>query len=284
MKQKLNSYWRLMRFDKPIGIWLLLLPTLWALWLAASGPPPVATLVIFIVGTVLMRAAGCVINDYADRHFDGRVTRTHQRPIVSGEVSPKAAITLFFCLLCSAFFLVLLTNKLTLMLSFVAVLLAASYPFCKRFMPLPQVVLGAAFAWSIPMAFTAINNRFDSRIMVLYIAVLLWTLVYDTFYAMADQPDDEIIGINSSAIFFAPNQRLITAILQFVVIVMLLFVGLVFSLTWPYFVALIGASGCFVYQQYLLTKNSPASYMAAFYQNRWLGVLVMLGIVFSHGF
>ena len=214
-----------MRFDKPIGTLLLLWPTLWALWFAAEGAPSTKNLIIFILGVVLMRAAGCVINDFADQNLDGHVERTQSRPIPSGAVSSKEALTLFALLCASAFILVLLTNSLTIKLAFVAVALAACYPFMKRFTHLPQVVLGTAFAWSIPMAFAAEAEQLPTELWALYAAVVLWTVAYDTFYAMVDREDDLKIGVKSTAILFGDMDIVITSSLQVLVLIALAMTG-----------------------------------------------------------
>ncbi|OYT94169.1 MAG: 4-hydroxybenzoate polyprenyltransferase, partial [Pseudomonas sp. PGPPP3] len=205
---------QLMRLDKPIGIYLLLWPTLWALWVAAKGVPSASNLLIFVGGVILMRAAGCVINDYADRHFDGHVSRTQARPLASGKVKPREALALFAGLVALSFALVLCTNATTVWLSFGGVALAACYPFMKRYTFYPQVVLGAAFSWGMPMAFSAETGSVPPEAWLLYIANLLWTVAYDTYYAMADREDDLKIGVKSTAILFGDADRLIIACLQ----------------------------------------------------------------------
>ena len=223
---KANALWRLMRFDRPIGIYLLLWPMLWALWFAADGFPRLVTLAIFVAGGTLMRAGGCVINDYADREIDGHVERTRERPLATGEVSSREALTLFVLLMLAAFALVLLTNRLTIYLSLGGVVLAASYPFSKRFIWLPQVYLGAAFAWSVPMAYAAQSGSISSVAWLLYIATVVWTTGYDTLYAMVDRDDDLRIGVRSSAILFADLDRLFVGILQASTLAVLLLAGL----------------------------------------------------------
>jgi len=212
--ERLQQYWLLARFDKPIGILILLWPTLWALWVASSGKPDMLVLVVLCLGVVLMRAAGCVINDYADRDFDPHVARTKQRPIAAGKVSPKEALIVFVVLCLLAFGLVLLLNLYTIMLSFVAAFLAASYPFMKRYTHLPQAYLGIAFGWAVPMAFSAQTNTIPTVGWIMYLAVVLWALVYDTMYAMVDKDDDLKIGVKSTAILFGDYDRHIMAVLQ----------------------------------------------------------------------
>ncbi|MDO7653507.1 MAG: 4-hydroxybenzoate octaprenyltransferase, partial [Porticoccus sp.] len=240
-KDRLPDFFRLMRFDKPIGTLLLLWPTLWALWLAAEGIPSTKTLIIFTLGVILMRAAGCVINDFADHRVDAHVERTQNRPIPSGAVSTKEALMLFVLLCSSAFALVLLTNALTIKLAFGGVALAACYPFMKRFTHLPQVVLGAAFAWSIPMAFAAETNQLRMELWALYAAVVLWTVAYDTFYAMVDREDDLKIGVKSTAILFGDMDITITSSLQILVLIALAMTGANFDRGLWFYLSLLAA-------------------------------------------
>ncbi len=281
LMQKLPLYLRLMRADKPIGTLLLLWPTLWALWLAAGGWPRWHLLLIFALGVFLMRSAGCVINDYADRNFDGAVQRTALRPLATGSVSKREALSLCAALCALAFVLVLFTNKLTILLSFGAVMLAGLYPFMKRFTYLPQVVLGAAFGWSIPMAFAAQSQTLPRGCWILFIANVLWTVVYDTFYAMIDRDDDLKIGVKSTAILFGEDDRLITGALQICVLFALVLVGTQFKLGYWYFVALIGAGGLFIYQQYLIRYRQRDACFRAFLHNNWVGAVIFAGI-FMH--
>ena len=214
MRGKAIHYIHLMRLEKPIGILLLLWPTLSALWIAAEGIPDPLILVVFILGVIVMRSAGCVINDYADRHIDGNVTRTINRPLVMGVITERQALTTFFILAVLAFLLVLLLNTLTMLLSIVALFLAATYPFMKRYTSLPQVYLGMAFGWAIPMAFAAQLNTVPLVAWLLFVANILWSTIYDTFYAMADRDDDRLIGVKSTAILFGDDDKMITSILQ----------------------------------------------------------------------
>jgi 4-hydroxybenzoate polyprenyltransferase len=270
-----------MRMDKPVGIYLLLWPTLWALWLASLGIPEVDVLVIFVLGVVVMRAAGCVINDIADRKIDGHVKRTQARPLISGAVSLKQAWLCFFGLLLIALLLVLQLNIQTVYLSFVAVLLASAYPFMKRYTQLPQVVLGAAFSWAIPMAFMAVNQHVPSWIWWLYAANLAWTVAYDTQYAMVDRDDDLKIGVKSTAILFGSYDRLWIGVLQFITIGCLAIMGTLLQLPWPFWVG----AGCvalmFIYHQRLLKSPTRETCFKAFIQNHWGGLALWLGLVFS---
>ena len=218
---RLGHYWRLVRADRPIGIYLLLWPALWALWVAAEGIPPWWTLLVFVLGTALMRSAGCAINDYADRDFDGQVSRTAQRPLATGLVSPREAVAVFVVLSLLAFALVLTLNTKTIAYSFVAVALAASYPFMKRYTHMPQLVLGMAFGWAVPMAFTALQNQTPPVAWVLFAATVVWALIYDTMYAMVDRDDDLKIGIKSTAILFGRFDRLVIGLLQVLMLALL---------------------------------------------------------------
>jgi len=273
-----TAYWQLMRFNKPIGTLLLLWPTLWALWLASDGLPQAKIASIFILGVVLMRAAGCVINDIADRKIDGRVKRTKQRPLVAGTVSTKSAVALFVGLCISAFALVLLTNTLTIALSFGGVALAFTYPFMKRHTHLPQIVLGAAFAWAVPMAFAAINNAIDPRSWLIYTVVVLWTVVFDTFYAMVDRDDDLKIGVKSTAILFGEGDRVITATLQLMVLLGLVMIGREFDLGFYFDLSVITCGGLFIWQQKLIKERRPELCFKAFLNNNWVGACVFIGI------
>lgn len=282
VRASLSDFIQLMRLDKPIGILLLLWPTLWSLWLAAEGVPSLKNLVIFTLGCVLMRSAGCVINDYADRDFDQHVQRTRERPITAGRVKPVYALLLFTGLCLVSLALVLLTNALTIKLACGAVALTAIYPYCKRHTHLPQIVLGAAFAWAIPMAWAAEKSAIIAPVWLVYCAAVLWTLVYDTFYAMVDREDDLKIGIRSTAILFGESDRAITGVLQGLVILSLLLVGQKFHLHWPYFLGLAVAAALFGWQQYLIRAREPAACFRAFLHNHWVGMVVFAGIAASY--
>lgn len=278
----LVAWWRLMRFDKPIGTLLLLWPTLWALWLAAGGVPDTKNLAIFIAGVVVMRAAGCVINDYADRHIDGHVSRTKARPIAAGHISPQAALFGFACLLLLALALVLQTNRFTLFLSFGALALASLYPFMKRHTHLPQVVLGAAFAWSIPMAFAAVTGELDRGIWLVYTGVVLWTVAYDTYYAMVDRRDDLKIGVKSTAILFGENDLTIIFCLQVMALGALAMAGSHFDRGLWYYAGLLVAGFLFIWQQWVARKRDAAGSFAAFLNNHWVGLVIFAGLALDY--
>lgn len=282
LKKQWPYYLQLMRLDRPIGTLLLLWPTLWSLWLAAKGVPSVKNLLIFSLGVLLMRSAGCVINDFADRKVDGRVSRTQNRPLASGKVTTKEALILFALLIVLAFILVLLTDTTTILLSVGGLVLAASYPFMKRYTHLPQVVLGAAFAWGIPMAFSAEAGGLHKEMWLIYTAVVLWTVAYDTFYAMVDRPDDLKVGVKSTAILFGDMDRVITGCLQALVIYSLYLVGQRFQLHWPFYVSLVVASGLFVYQQWLIRFREGPACFKAFLNNNYVGLAVFAGILLSY--
>lgn len=277
LKQRLVTYARLMRLDKPIGILLLLWPTYWALWLAAEGIPSFKNFVIFTLGVALMRSAGCVINDFADRKVDAHVKRTQHRPIATGLVSPKEALVLFVVLCLIAFGLVLLTNTLTVQLSFIALALAACYPFMKRYTHLPQVVLGAAYGFGIPMAFAAEAGELNKGVWLLFIPNVLWTVAYDTFYAMVDRDDDLKIGVKSTAVLFGEQDRFMTAMLQVLTLYTLYLAGRQFELGGYYLVGLAVAAGFFIYQQWLIRYRVREACFRAFLNNTWPGLAIFLG-------
>ena len=279
---QLKGFISLTRLDKPIGILLLLWPTYWALWLAAEGMPDWPVLVVFTLGVVLMRSAGCVINDYADRKIDGQVKRTQHRPMPTGLISPKQALGLFFALLIIAFMLVLTMNSLTIGLSFAAVALAACYPFMKRLTHLPQVVLGAAFGWSIPMAFAAQSNELPPVCWLLFAANLAWTVAYDTFYAMVDRDDDIKIGVKSTAILFGRYDRIIIGLLQTTTIYCLVKVGIELNLSLYYYVAITVAALLFVHQQWQTKVFNRAACFKAFLDNNKVGAVIFIGIFTSY--
>ncbi|MFK8047302.1 MAG: 4-hydroxybenzoate octaprenyltransferase [Halioglobus sp.] len=277
-KSKAAALLELIRFDKPIGTLLLLWPTLWALWIASEGVPDTKLLLIFIAGTFLMRSAGCIVNDIADRHVDAAVARTRSRPLVSGLVTVNEAMLFCSALSMMAFILVLFTNTLTIMLSLIAVLLAGTYPFMKRYTNLPQIVLGAAFSWGIPMAFSAQTGSLPAPLWLLYAGNLLWTVAYDTQYAMVDRDDDLKIGIKSTAILFGEADRLVIGTLQGLSLLALLLAGMRFELG-PYFYgSLAAAAALFVYHQGLIKERKPAACFKAFKHNNWVGLMVFLGI------
>lgn len=282
MTEKVKDYIQLTRTDKPIGTLLLLWPTLWALWIAAEGLPKLDVLLVFTLGVILMRAAGCVINDFADRHVDGHVKRTENRPMAAGRISSRAALTFFFALILLAFLLVLTMNTLTIMLSFVAVGLAACYPFMKRYTHLPQVVLGMAFGWAIPMGFAAQLDTVPSYAWLLFVANILWTVAYDTLYAMVDRDDDLKIGIKSSAILFAEKDKLIVGLLQLSSLLCLGVLGWLLALPSVYFMGLTLVAGLFVYQQTLIVERDRASCFKAFLHNNYVGMVIFVSLVLSY--
>ena len=279
---RLKQYWLLTRFDRPIGILILLWPALWALWVASDGRPDLGVLTVICLGVVLMRAAGCVINDYADREFDPHVARTKQRPIAAGKVKPKEALWIFVVLCLCAFGLVLTLNIFTILLSFIAAFLAASYPFMKRYTQLPQAYLGIAFGWAIPMSFSAQTNYIPLVAWVMYLAVVLWALVYDTMYAMVDKEDDLKIGVKSTAILFGSYDRYIMAFLQFIIIGLLIIVGQMKHLSWPYYGGILVATGLFVYQQKLIYYRDKTQCFKAFLNNNWFGMVVFIGLLVDY--
>ena len=274
---------QLMRLEKPIGIYLLLWPTLWALWVASKGVPGFKWLLIFVLGTLFMRAAGCVINDYADRHFDGHVARTKARPLADGRVTPREALILFAVLVALSFVLVLFTNLTTILLSFGGLALAACYPFMKRYTYYPQVVLGAAFSWGMPMAFSAVTGELPPpEAWLLYIANLLWTVAYDTYYAMTDREDDLNIGVKSTAILFGEADRLIILTLQGLALLCLAMAGARFSLGIWFLLGLLGAAACFAWEFWSTRGREPQACFAAFLHNHWAGLAILLGIVVDY--
>ncbi len=282
MIERLQQYLILMRFDKPIGIFLLLWPTLWALWIAAEGVPDRQVLIVFVAGVVLMRAAGCVINDYADREIDSQVRRTRERPITSGKISPKAALVLFVALCLVAFALVLTMNMLTIMMSFVAAFLAATYPFMKRYTYLPQVYLGAAFGWAVPMVFAAQTGEVPNEAWLLFIATVLWATAYDTMYAMVDRVDDLRIGVKSTAILFGEADRVIIGIMQALFFVVLLIVGEQLGMGLFYYGGVVLAVLSAIYQQYLLRDRDILLCFRAFLSNNTFGAVIFIGIVLHY--
>ena len=276
------QYYLLMRFDRPIGIFLLLWPTLWGLWIAAEGAPDGWVLTVFVLGVVLMRAAGCVINDIADRDIDPHVRRTQLRPIAAGRVSVKEALRLFIILCLLAFTLVLTMNRLTILLAFVGVFLAATYPYIKRYTHLPQIYLGMAFGWSVPMAFAAQTGTVPVIAWLVFIATVLWATVYDTLYAMVDRDDDVRIGVKSTAILFGEADRVIIAIIQGLLLLVLWLIGQRLSLGGYYYTGLLVAAALAVYQQYLIRERQPGQCFRAFLNNNWLGIAVFLGLVLNY--
>jgi len=277
----MNAYFRLMRLNKPIGIYLLLWPTYWALFLSAGGWPDIDLLIIFTFGVIITRSAGCVINDYADREIDKHIARTRDRPITAGEISPKAALLLFFALGLAAFALVLLTNTLTIKISFIALALAVLYPFTKRWTNLPQLILGLAFAMSVPMAFSAQTGTVPASAGWIFLATVLWTLIYDTLYAMADRDEDLKIGVKSTAILFAKYDQIFITLLQILLMIVFIKIGNLFDLGAFYDISLIIILLFMIYHQFLIKKRQKTDYFKAFINNHFIGMTVFFGIFLS---
>jgi 4-hydroxybenzoate polyprenyltransferase len=280
-REKFIDYWQLMRLHRPIGIFLLLWPTLWALWLAAGGVPPLHVLLVFVLGTALMRSAGCAINDYADRDFDPHVARTRDRPIAAGRVKPEEAVRLFVAVSLIAFgLLTSLKNVPAILLGIPAALLAGSYPFMKRWISIPQAYLGLAFSWGIPMAYAAIRHSVPwAEVLLLMTANVLWVIAYDTQYAMVDRADDLHIGVKSSAILFGRHDRLIVGILHALSLLLLLALGALSGRGSIYFAGLAAAAGFAIYQQWLTRMRDPALCFRAFLNNNYFGAAVFLGLL-----
>lgn len=277
--QRLADYAKLLRIDRPIGTLLLLWPTYWALWLAADGFPDIGNLIVFTLGVFFMRAAGCAINDYADRDWDRHVKRTKDRPLTAGRIEPWEAVALFAGLCLVSFLMVVLfTNSLTLYLSFGGALLAFIYPFMKRYTHLPQLFLGAAFSWAIPMAWAAQANEVSQLTWLLFTANVLWTVAYDTFYAMVDRDDDLKVGIKSTAILFGEADRAIIATLQTMVVIILLMVGTRAELGFFYYLGVAGMAALFIYQRLITRDRSRDGCFKAFLNNNWAGLAVFAGL------
>jgi 4-hydroxybenzoate polyprenyltransferase len=277
-------YAQLIRLDKPIGILLLLWPTLIALWIAAEGFPDSLVLFVFVAGVILMRSAGCAINDYADRHVDGKVKRTMQRPLAAGKITEKEALIVFASLSITAFLLVLLMNELTIWMAVAGVILAATYPFMKRYHYLPQVHLGAAFGWSAPMAYAAQANELTAVTWLIFLATILWATAYDTMYAMVDYDDDIKIGVKSTAILFGNQDRLIIGIIQLLLIFDLVLIGHRAGLSGFYYLGVTAATVLAVYQQYLIKDRVREDCFKAFLNNNWFGLVLFVGVALDYQF
>ncbi|MEJ2644047.1 MAG: 4-hydroxybenzoate octaprenyltransferase [Gammaproteobacteria bacterium] len=282
VKDRLYQYYRLTRLDRPIGSLLLLWPAMWALWIAGKGHPQPLIVAVFVLGVFIMRSAGCVLNDYADRHIDPHVKRTKARPLAAGQVSAREALILFVVLSLIAFALVLLLNRLTVLMSFGGIALAAVYPFTKRYTHLPQVFLGAAFGWAVPMAFAAQTGAVPKVGWLLFIAAILWAVVYDTMYAMVDRDDDLKIGVKSTAILFGDADRLIIGIVQALLLGALVLAGQLAHLHSMYYLGLAVAAGLALYQQYLIRGRQRDKCFQAFLNNNWFGGVVFAGIVLHY--
>lgn len=283
LANRLLQYAYLMRLNKPIGTYLLLWPTLWAVWIAGSGNPHWLIVVVFILGVVLTRSAGCVINDYADRNIDPYVERTQYRPLATGAVHPKEALGLFVVLMLGAFLLVLLLNWLTVILAFVGIGLMMLYPFMKRYTHLPQIFLGAAFGWAIPMAFAAQTNTISWLGWLLFFINILWIVAYDTMYAMVDRDDDLKIGVKSTAILFGNTDKFIIGLLQIAVLLLLVWIGWQEQFGVWYYVGLVVAVGLAVYQQWLIKDRERERCFQAFLNNHWFGMVIFFGIFLDYG-
>ncbi len=275
---------QLLRLDRPIGIYLLMWPTLWALWIAGDGAPSLKNLIIFILGVILMRSAGCAINDFADRGIDGDVARTKGRPIVTGRVTAKEALIAFATLIAISFVLVLFTSTQTLYWAFLAVGLAALYPFTKRYTHYPQVALGAAYSCSILLAFSAEKGSVPSAVWLIYLANLLWTIAYDTYYAMSDREDDLKIGVKSTAVLFGSADRAIILSLQAGALFLLLLAGNSFGLGGYFYLGLLGAAVCFIWEFRHTRQRDAQSALEAFLHNHWAGFAILLGIIAHYTF
>lgn len=281
-REKWTAVKQLTRMDKPIGTYLLLWPTLWALWVAADGWPTFHLLFVFCVGVFIMRSAGCVINDFADRKVDGHVKRTAERPLVAGTITNEQALSIFAFLIGGALSLVLTLSWFTIQLSVVALLLAASYPFMKRYTHFPQVVLGAAFSWGMIMAFAEAQGEIPAEAWMLFLANLLWTVAYDTMYAMVDRDDDVKIGVKSTAILFGKHDKRIVGFLQMMTLATLFTVGEMLAFGWPYQLSLVIVAGFFCYQQMIIAQRDRHACFRAFLNNHWVGLIIFLGIYIEH--
>ena len=284
IKERGYYYALLMRMNRPIGVYLLLWPTVWALWIAGEGNPDTGVTLVFVLGVVLMRSAGCVINDYADRDFDPHVSRTRNRPIAAGNVKPKEALLLFVMLCLAAFTLVLTMNWLTVGLSVGGVVLAAIYPFMKRYTYLPQVFLGLAFGWTIPMAFAAQTGEVPVIAWLLLTATVLWATAYDSMYAMVDVEDDLKIGVKSTAILFGEADKMIIGSMQVMFLITMVIVGNRLELGQYYFASLLVAALLVVYQQFLIRHRDPEGCFKAFLNNHWFGAVIFVGLVLHYWF
>jgi 4-hydroxybenzoate polyprenyltransferase len=282
LREKIDLYIQLTRLNRPIGFMLLLWPTLWSVWIAGQGTPDLLVLIVFTAGVILMRSAGCAINDYADRDIDLHVKRTCERPITSGRISPREALAVFAVISLISFALVLTMNRLTILLSFIGVFLAASYPFMKRYTHLPQAYLGIAFGWATPMAFAAQTGELDSRLWLIFAIVVVWAISYDTMYAMVDRDDDLKIGVKSTAILFGRFDRLIIGLLQLTMIALLILTGLAFELGSIYYLGVSGAALLSAYHQWLIRNRQRDACFKAFLHNNWLGAVIFAGIALDY--
>ena len=283
LQRRIEEYALLARLDRPIGTWLLMWPALWALWIAGSGKPHPEVLIVFLLGVFVMRAAGCVINDYADRNVDPHVRRTRDRPLAARRVTPREALYLFAILITAALYLVTRLNLLTLKLAVIGAFLTISYPFVKRFFPMPQLWLGISFGgWSVPMGFAAESGVVPRVAWVLYIAGVMWAAIYDTMYAMVDREDDVKIGIKSSAILFADMDKLLIGVMQAMMLFALVLAGRSMEFGQWYYSGVVGAGLLFVYQQWLIRKREPAGCLKGFLNNQYVGAVIFAGILLQY--
>jgi 4-hydroxybenzoate polyprenyltransferase len=281
--RRLEEYALLARLDRPIGTWLLLWPALWALWVAGSGRPDPKVLIVFVAGVFVMRAAGCVINDFADRDIDPHVRRTRDRPLAARRVSPVEALVLFGVLIAVALFLVTRLDVLTIKLAVIGAALTISYPFIKRFFPMPQLYLGISFGgWSVPMAFAAQTGALPRVAWVLYIAAVMWAAIYDTMYAMVDREDDLKIGVRSSAILFADMDKLLIGVMQLMMLSALWLAGQNMKFGRWYYAGVVAAGVLFLYQQWLIRRREPAGCLRAFFNNQHVGMVIFVGILLQY--
>jgi 4-hydroxybenzoate polyprenyltransferase len=281
---QLRNYGKLMRVDKPIGFWLLLWPTLWALWLAGEGHPNPGLFIVFVIGVFVMRSAGCVLNDYVDRNIDPYVERTRTRPIASGAVLPTEALVLFAALGFVAVGLASMLNRPAQLLAVVAAGLTIAYPFFKRFVSIPQFILGAAFGWAVPMAFAAHTGSTPRLAWLVFGVALVWAVIYDTFYAMVDRDDDKKIGVKSTALLFGDMDLFVIAGLQSIMLIGLVLVGLLAELGSWFYLSVAGAAGLMAYHLWLARERLPAGCFAAFQHNRHIGMVIFIGIVLHYSF
>ena len=280
--KRINAYERLMRLDKPVGALLLLWPTLWAVWIASRGQPTFEIVLIFVMGTFLMRSAGCAINDWADRDFDGRVARTRDRPLAAGEIAPKEALILAAVLAALAFGFVLFLNRFAILLSVAALAIACAYPFAKRFLPLPQLGLSIAFSFGIPMAFAAIRNELPWECWALFAANACYAFAYDTEYAMVDRDDDMKIGIHTSAITLGRHDVAAVMASYALMVAVLAWIGVALQLGWPFHAGLVAAAGMMLYHYTLIRERLREGCFRAFRHNNWVGLAIFAGIAASY--
>jgi 4-hydroxybenzoate polyprenyltransferase len=283
IQRRIEEYALLARLDRPIGTWLLMWPALWGLWIAGAGKPHPRVLLVFVAGVFVMRAAGCVINDYADRNIDPHVRRTRDRPLAARRVSPREALYLFAVLITAALYLVTRLDFLTIKLAFIGAAMTVSYPFVKRIFPMPQLYLGISFGgWSVPMAFAAESGAVPRVAWVLYIAAVMWAAIYDTMYAMVDREDDLKVGVKSSAILFADMDKLLIGVMQVMMLFALMLAGRSMKFGQWYDAGVIGAGLLFAYQQWLIRKREPAGCLKAFFNNQYVGAVIFVGIMLQY--